>query len=210
MLLALLICAFAINIYMIEYAEPYIYSDISSVPPKFTVIIPGAKVYKNNVSHVVRDRIEAGVSCINAEKAQRILISGDHGRKDYDEVNQMRIFAQDNYGVTEDIIFMDHAGFSTYETMYRARDIFCVDNAIVTSQKFHLARCIYIARKLGLDAVAYQAPEITPFSKRLHISWEVREFFARIKSFYLVHTKAKPKFLGEKIPITEDSRKSYD
>ena len=121
------------------------------------MIVPGAKVYKNTVSHVVRDRIEAAVNCLKNKKAERVLISGDHGRKGYDEVNRMRIFMQDVYGTDENLIFMDHAGFSTYETMYRAREIFCIEDAVVVTQAFHTARAVYIGRKLGLDVIAYEA-----------------------------------------------------
>ena len=199
-----------INLYIINYAKPYIYTDISSLPESYTVIIPGAKVYANNISYVVRDRIEAGVDCVNHSKAQRILISGDHGRTDYDEVNQMRQYMQRIYNVQPDIIFMDHAGFSTYETMYRARDIFCVDSAVVVTQKFHLARAVYIGRKLGLNIVGYEAPELTGYSKQTHASWNTRETLARIKAFFMVQLKSKPTYLGEQIPITGNSKDSWD
>lgn len=199
-----------INLYVINFSKPYIYSSVSDLPQKYTVIVLGARVYKNNVSHIVRDRIEAGSECIKNGKAQKVLISGDHGTKDYDEVNRMKDFMQNIYGIDKDIIFTDHAGFSTYETMYRARDIFCVKDAIIVSQKFHLARSVYIAKKLGLDVVAIEAPEINQFSKRLHYSWEIRESLARVKAFFSVLFNAKPKFLGDKIPITENASASWD
>lgn len=107
-------------------------------------------------------------------------------------------------------IFLDHAGFSTYESMYRARDVFLMNDVIVVSQEFHLPRAIYIARKLGLNAVGYVAPEISPFSKKTHISWNIREFLARVKSFFLVAFNAKPTYLGEAIPISGDGRASWD
>ena len=107
-------------------------------------------------------------------------------------------------------IFLDHAGFSTYETMYRARDVFLMDDVIVVSQEFHLPRAIYIARKLGLNAVGYVASEISPFSKKTHISWNIRESLARVKSFFLVAFNAKPTYLGEAIPISGDGRASWD
>ena len=194
--------AAGINLYIINYAKPFIYTNITSLPESYTVIIPGAKVYANNISDVVRDRIEAGVDCVNHSKAQRILISGDHGRTDYDEVNQMRLYMQRIYNVQPDIIFMDHAGFSTYETMYRARDIFCVNDAVVVTQKFHLARSVYIGRKLGLNIVGYEAPELTGYSKQTHTNWNTREALARIKAFFMVQLNSKPTYLGEKIPIT--------
>lgn len=199
-----------INLYVVNFAKPFIFSDISELPQKYTVIILGARVYKNNVSHIVRDRLEAGANCIKNKKAQKVLISGDHGRKNYDEVNRMKDFIQNVYRIDENIIFLDHAGFSTYDTMYRARDIFCVKDAIIVSQKFHLARSVYIAKKLGLDVVAIEAPEITPFSQKLHTSWKIRESLARVKAFFYVLFDVKPVCLGEKIPITEKAELSWD
>lgn len=200
----------SVNLYVINYAKPYVYSNANDLPEKYTVILPGAKVYSNNVSSVVRDRIEGTLRCVNAGKAERILVSGDHGRKNYDEVNQIRLYMQRVYGTDESIIFMDHAGFSTYETMYRARDIFCVKDAIVVTQKFHIYRSVYIARKLGLDVVGLEAPEMVAYRKTLHYSWEFREFMARIKAFLFLIYKPKPTYLGEQIPITGDSKLSWD
>ena len=200
-----------VNVYMVLYAKPYIYSDVASLPKnKYTVILPGAKVYSNNVSHVVRDRIEGSLQCLNAGKAKKILVSGDHGRKDYDEVNEIRKYMQSVYGTDGSLIFMDHAGFSTYETMYRARDIFCVTDAIIVTQKFHVYRSVYIARKLGIDAVALEAPELVRYAPQLHKMWEFREFLARIKAFFSVALCIKPTYLGEKIPITGNSLDSWD
>lgn len=199
-----------INLYMINYAKSFTYTNVSDLPEKYTVIVPGGKVYSNSVSHVVRDRIQAASECIENGKAQRVLLSGDHGQTNYDEVNQMKNFMTKNYGTDENIIFMDHAGFSTYETMYRARDIFCVNDAVVVTQKFHTARSVYIARKLGLDVVAYEAPVVTRFSEKTLLLWDVRETLARVKSFFLVAFHAKPTYLGEQIPITGDAKLSWD
>lgn len=205
-----LAAVFIINIYMLNYASPYIYTSLKDVPSRYTVIIPGARVYQDTVSHVVRDRLEAGAECIKNGKSSRVLISGDHGRKNYDEVNRMKDFMTRIYSVDENIIFTDHAGFSTYETMYRARDIFCVKDAVIVTQEFHAVRCAYIARKLGLDAVVYAAPEITPFTASTHRAWTVRECLARVKTFFLVLTDASPSYLGEQIPITGDPSASWD
>lgn len=208
--LLILLITFAINRYMISFSKKYIYKSVENIPQRYAVIVPGARVYSNNISYVVRDRVEGAAECIKKNKAQRVLISGDHGRKNYDEVNQMRKYMQKIYDIDKEIIFMDHAGFSTYETMYRARDIFCVDGAIIVTQEFHTVRSVYIARKLGLDVVAYEAPELNPFSKRIHTSWNLREYFARVKSFFLVACYAKPTYLGEKIPITGSAFASWD
>ena len=194
-----------INLYVINYASPHIYKDVSELPEKYVVIIPGAAVYKNSVSHVVRDRVEAAVSCYNAGKAQKYLVSGDHGTKEYDEVNKIKNFMIQSYNVDENLVFLDHAGFSTYETMYRARDVFCVEGAVVSTQEFHLARAVYIGRKLGLDVVGIEAPEIYSYRTSLKAWWEIRECLARVKAFFEVLFNVKPKYLGDQIPITGDA-----
>ncbi len=199
-----------VNLYIVAYARPYVYKDVNSLPYKYTVILPGARVYSNTVSHVVADRIEGTLRCIDAGKAERILVSGDHGRKNYDEVNQILAYMKRVYGTADDIIFLDHAGFSTYETAYRARDVFCVKDAIIVTQKFHTYRAVYIARKLGLDAVALEAPELFPYTGRIRASWAVRETLARVKAFINVARGAKPTYLGEQIPITGDPAASRD
>ena len=199
-----------VNLYVIAYARPYVYRDVESLPSRYTVILPGAKVYSNTVSHVVADRIEGTLRCIEAGKAEHILVSGDHGRRDYDEVNQILAYMQRVYGTDDSIIFLDHAGFSTYETVYRARDVFCVKDAIIVTQKFHVYRAVYIARKLGLDAVALEAPEQFPYTGRMRASWAVRETLARVKAFINVARGAKPTYLGEQIPITGDPAASRD
>ena len=203
-----------VNLYVVSYARPYVYSDVNSLPYKYTVILPGARVYENNVSLVVAERIEGTLRCINTGKAERILVSGDHGHKDYDEVNQILAYMKRIYDVDDERVFLDHAGFSTYETVYRARDIFCVKDAAIVTQKFHVYRAVYIARKLGLDAVGLEAPEMWHLSKslrsRMRAGWECREFLARIKAFFNVAMKSKPTYLGEQIPITGDSMPSRD
>ncbi|MCF0241077.1 MAG: YdcF family protein [Treponema sp.] len=199
-----------INVYMISFSKPYIYNSISELPEKYVVIIPGAKVYENNVSFVVRDRIDVGLNVVKEGKADKILVSGDHGRKKYDEVNEMKAFMLKNYSIDKNIVFLDHAGFSTYETMYRARDVFCVESCVIVTQRFHCARAVYIGRKLGMDVVALEAPAITPYRKHIKINWEVREFLARIKNFFLVIFKAKPTYLGDIIPITGDPKLTWD
>lgn len=199
-----------VNIYEVQSTKDFIYSNASDVPSKYTVLIPGAKVYTSSVSHVVNDRISAAVNLVNDEKCQVYLVSGDHGTKNYDEVNVIKNFMQKNYDADESKIFLDHAGFSTYETMYRARDVFCVSDVVIVTQKKFAPRAAYIARKLGLDAVVYEAPEIYPYARKTKFSWAIREFLARVKAFFDVTFHAKPKYLGDQIPITGDPSLSWD
>lgn len=203
--------ALGINIYMISFSKDYIFSEVEDVPAAQASMILGAGVSTSGtISFVARDRVEAALDLYHRGKAEKVIISGDHGRKNYDEVNSMKNYIKLMHHIDDQDIFLDHAGFSTYESMYRARDVFLMDDVIVVSQEFHLPRAIYIARKLGLNAVGYVAPEISPFSKKTHISWNIREFLARVKSFFLVAFNAKPTYLGEAIPISGDGRASWD
>ena len=202
--------ALVINLSIIYMAKPYIVSSLEELPESYTVIIPGAKVYETTVSHVVHDRIDCALNVLNAEKAKKILVSGDHGRKDYDEVNAIKDFMVKNYGTDESVVFLDHAGFSTYETMYRARAIFNVSECTVVSQAAFIHRAVYIARKLGLNAVGITAPALHPYAAATQRMWKVREFLARIKAFFDVLFRVKPTYLGEQIPITGDASLSWD
>ncbi|MBR5645983.1 MAG: YdcF family protein [Treponema sp.] len=213
-LLSILILIFLsfvlINYRIVSFSKKYIYSEIEQVPAKYTSIVPGAAVYGNrSVSYVLRDRIEGAMALIEEGKCRRFLVSGDHGTKEYDEVNAARKYVLKMHNVDESIIFMDHAGFSTYETMYRARDVFCVSDCCIVTQKFHIYRAVYIARKLGLDAVGFIAPEINRFSEKTRMSWEIRESFARVKAFFNVAFHTKPTYLGDKIPVTGDGHETW-
>lgn len=200
-----------INLYMISYTKDYIYVESEDVPNAQCAMILGAGVSSTGViSHVARDRVEAAMKLYHHGKVDKVIISGDHGRKNYDEVNSMKNYIKIMHHIKDEDIFMDHAGFSTYESMYRGRDVFQIKDLIVISQEFHIARSVYIARKMGLNAVGFVAEEITPFSKLTHLSWQVREVLARVKSFFLVEFNVKPTYLGEPIPITGDGRASWD
>lgn len=206
-----LLLTLIINLYMITYTKDYIFFNSDDVPETQCAMILGAGVSSiGTISHVARDRIEAALELYHQGKVEKIIISGDHGRKNYDEVNSMKNYIKIMHHIDDEDIFMDHAGFSTYESMYRGRDVFLIEDVVVISQEFHMARSVYIARKMGLNAVGFVAKEITPFTKVTHISWKIREFLARVKSFFLVAFNAKPTYLGDVIPITGDGRASWD
>lgn len=177
------------------------------VSPAQTVMILGARVFGDDVlSHVYEDRTLTALEIYRSGKAQKILISGDHGRKEYDEVNAAKDYLLER-GVNGDDIFLDHAGFDTYDSMYRAREIFKVKSLIVVTQGFHLPRAVFIARELGLEAYGVSA------DKRVYagaLRNDVRESLARVKAALDILFHSKPKFLGEAVPITGDSRLSWD
>lgn len=198
------------NAFVVLSARPFVFRSVADVPPKYTAVVPGAGARNGRVSFVFRDRIEGAVSLMEAGRAEKIIVSGDHGRKDYDEVNSALSYMKKVHGISDGDVFLDHAGFSTYDTMYRARDVFCVRDAVIVTQPFHAARCVFIARALGLDAVAYVAPELNRLPRRAKIVWEIRESLARVKAVIDVVSRAKPVYLGEQIPVTGSSAATRD
>ena len=125
-------------------------------------------------------------------------MSGDHGRKEYDEVNVMKEYAIKN-GVPSEDIFMDHAGFSSYESIYRAKEIFEANKIIIVTQKYHLYRALYIANQLGLDAYGVNS------DPRQYVGTtyrECREILARNKDFIKCIFKPKSTYLGDSIPVS--------
>lgn len=200
----------AINIYVIKYAEKYVFTDIKNLPNKQTVLVLGAKVQDMKLSPILYDRVVKGNEIYKSGKAEKILLSGDHGRKNYDEVNAMKKYVMENIkDIDYSDIFMDHAGFDTYDSMYRARDVFGTKSIIIVTQEFHIYRAVYIARKLDIDAVGFSVSE-SRYSKELQLNWDIRECLARVKAFFDVLLDSKPKFLGDKIPIIGDGKASWD
>ena len=157
-------------------------------------------------SAMLEDRLKRAVELYQMGASAKLLMSGDHGESDYDEVATMKSFAV-NAGIASEDIFMDHAGFSTYESMYRAKEIFQVRKVIIVTQAYHLHRAIYIAQKLGLEAYGVAA-DYRSYSGQS--SREVREVLARTKDFVTCLFKPEPTYLGETIPIWENGDLTND
>jgi vancomycin permeability regulator SanA len=207
--LVLLGSVFGLTNYHVEQAgEKYIFS-ADQVPDAEVVLVLGAYVLPNgNVSTMLNDRLMVGYELYKNGKAPRILVSGDHGQTNYDEVNTMKSFLKAK-GVPSQDIFMDHAGFSTYESMYRARDIFQVKKVIIVTQHYHLKRAVFIARELGVEAygVASDLHNYGPVMAQ----YQLREMAARNKDFWLAKIiKPQPTFLGDAIPVFGDGRATDD
>ncbi len=149
-------------------------------------------------SDMLGDRLKMSVELYKNGVAPKIIMSGDHGQADYDEVNTMKQYAKDN-GVPSEDIFMDHAGFSTYESLYRAKEIFGVNSVVIVSQEYHLYRAVYIAEKLGIKAYGVGADYQTYVGQSVR---DAREVLARVKDFTTTIFKPKPTYLGEKIPVS--------
>ena len=171
------------------------------------VIVLGCQVRSDgSLSDMLNDRLAQGVELYHTGAAPKLIMSGDHGRVNYDEVNAMKQFAIDN-GVPSEDVFMDHAGFSTYETMYRAKEIFGAEKVVIVTQEYHLYRAIYIAEQLGLEAYGVSADLRT---YRGQTKRDVREVLARCKDFAMCLFKPEPTFLGEAIPVSGNGDQTND
>jgi vancomycin permeability regulator SanA len=192
---------FGVQIYIEQFTKSYIIQDISNVPESDAVMVLGALVYSSSgkPSPVLKDRLDYGYELYMQGKTKKILVSGDNGQPEYDEVNVMKNYLLEK-GVPREDIFMDHAGFNTYDSMYRAKEIFCIETLLISTQDFHLGRAVYIARKMGIDAYGYSRSNR---GAQLRQS-TLRESFARVKAVVDVAIKRKPKYLGDKIPIGGD------
>ena len=171
------------------------------------ILVLGCYVYDDGrPSHMLEDRLKRSVALYQLGTSSKILMSGDHGQTTYDEVAAMKLYAV-NQGIVSEDIFMDHAGFSTYESMYRARDIFQAKKIVIVSQKYHLYRAIYIAQQLGLDVYGVSADYRTYSGQ---FKYDVREVLARVKDFCVCVFKPEPTFLGDAIPVSGDGNFTND
>lgn len=178
--------------------------EIDSAP---VVIVLGAKVKADGQpSDILRDRLLTAIDLYRAGSVEKILVSGDDGQVEYDEVNAMRLYLL-GADVDPDDIFLDHAGFDTYDSMIRASKIFGVTKAIVVTQAYHLPRALYLADAFGIDAQGVAADRQT---YRGMLRYQVRELLADTKSVVDVIVGAPPHFLGEAIDITADGRATWD
>jgi SanA protein len=188
-------------------AQLHTIEQLPTASTQVTGILLGAKVYANGgLAPMMQDRADTAIDLYNQKKITTILVSGDHGTKTYDEVNTIKNYLLE-HGIPAENIFMDHAGFDTYDSLYRARDIFQVKEAVIVSQKFHLPRALFIANKLGVSSQGVIADRaVYPGLKRNYL----RERLASVKAVLDIVLGTRPRFLGEVIPITGDSKKSWD
>ena len=192
---------FGIDFYVRSSTKDRIISpeNASSVSDADCILVLGAGIRTDgSPSPMLQDRLNTGIALYQNGAAPKLFMSGDHGRKKYNEVQTMKDIALDQ-GVPSEDVFMDHAGFSTYDSLYRARDVFQARKVIIVTQKYHLYRALYIARSLGLDAwgVSADTRRYRGQSQR-----DFREILARDKDFFVSVFKPVPKYLGDTIPIT--------
>lgn len=201
---------FAVNGYVVLLSGDN-FATIKELKEKETkadaVVVLGAQVKPDGKPSVMlRERLDTGIEIYKAGLSERIIMSGDHGSDDYDEVNTMKDYAIDQ-GVPSEHIFMDHAGFSTYESMYRAKEIFQAENIIVVTQKYHLYRAIYDAEAMGMQAEGVACDTAVYSGDKYR---KFRESIARVKDVGCQVLKPEPACMGEQIPISGNGNVTND
>ena len=199
-IIIIILFVLTINLYVKKSSRKQILTSkmVSQLEDIDCIIILGAGIWNGRPSHMLEDRLLTGIELYKNGVAPKIIMSGDHGREDYDEVNVMKDFAIEK-GVPSEDIFMDHAGFSSYESIYRAKEIFKAKKVVIVTQEYHLYRSLYIANSLGLEAygVGSDPRQYVGATYR-----ELREILARNKDFVKCIFKPAPTYLGETIPVS--------
>lgn len=191
------------NMTVLWQARSYIVSAPEQLSSAQTAIVLGAGVYKDgSLSPILKERVDRAAALYRAGIVAKILVSGDNGSRDYNEVSPVHAYLVEK-GIPAADIFLDYAGFDTYDTMYRARAIFQVRSAVVVTQSFHLPRAVFTARDLGIKAQG-----IPPANDLGSWRNSLRESLSRVKAVFDALRRPDPVYLGETIPITGDGRAS--
>ncbi len=186
-----------LNVYVNMYGNKRI-TTVKKATHKKVILVLGARVWSDGqLSQMLQDRVDVAIELYKAKKVDKILMSGDNGRKDYDEVGAMKNYAVSK-GVNAKDIFKDHAGFDTYDSMYRAKAIFGIEDMYISTQEYHLKRAVYIAEKLGVEANGIIADKYI-YPKMTY--YKMRESIAIVKDFFAVIFNEQPKYLGKPIDI---------
>jgi len=200
---------FGINAYVKDAATKRILTpqEAAELSDVDCILVLGCGIHADgSPSRMLADRLSRSVELYELQAAPKLLMSGDHGSAEYNEVATMREYALER-GVPSEDIFMDHAGFSTYDSMYRAKEVFGADKIIIVTQDYHLYRAIYIAQELGMEAYGVAAQDIRYSGQTMR---DIREILARVKDFFFTMFKPKPTYLGEAIPVSGDGNITVD
>ena len=206
-IITLIFSFFITNFYVVLSVKNRVITnnDYKNIKDVQCIIILGAGIRGDEPSPLLRDRLDKGIELYFEGVAPKIIMSGDHGKKNHDEVNVMKDYAIDK-GVPSEDIFMDHAGFSTYDTMYRAKNVFGVKKAIIVTQKYHIYRSLYIANQIGIDA--YGVP--TLIKRKNAVFREVREVLARGKDLIKTAISSSSNYKGETISLEQSGDVTND
>lgn len=195
--IAILLLSFSVSFMMRAAETRYTYADIAQVPQTEVGIVLGASIVQGKPSPILKNRADAAIQLYKAGKISKILITGDDGQPGYDEVTPVRTYLV-GAGIPSENIMLDRAGFDTYSSMHRARNVFQVTSATIITQEFHLPRAIFIARSLGVDAYGFVAPGGEGFTREYF-----REVPASIKALIDLATRRQPQYLDESSLSTE-------
>lgn len=198
-IIILMIAIFSLNIYVVNNTKNEIVKEenVSNIEGVDCILILGAGIWGDKPSPMLEDRLKEGITLYKKGTIKKIIMSGDHSREDYDEVKIMKEYAESE-GVPSEDIFMDHAGFSSYDSVYRAKEIFGVQKMIIVTQKYHLYRSLYIAKKLGIEAYGIESNLRTYPGQ---VFREIREILARDKDYFKCIMKPEASIMGEKISL---------
>ena len=213
-IIILILCALigimmlSINFYVVNKTKSKIVTEkqANELENVDCILVLGAGIWGDKPSPMLEDRLLQGITLYNNQTSSKIIMSGDHGKEEYDEVNVMKDFAIEK-GVKSEDIFMDHAGFSTYDSVYRAKEIFKAQKIIIVTQKYHLHRALYVAEKLGIEAYGVASD---PREYRGQVVRELREVLARDKDFFKCIIKPEPTYLGDTIPVSGNGDATND
>lgn len=182
---------------IVSSSRQHVYENIEDVPQADAALILGAAILRNgNLSPVLKDRVDQAIELYQAGKVEKIIASGDNSTKDYNEVQPIRTYLR-AAGIPDEDIFLDYAGFDTYSSIYRARDVFLAKSLSIVSQSFHLPRAVFIARKLGLEASGVSADR-----GHYKLVNYFREMLADVKAAANLLSAREPKYLGDPIPLS--------
>lgn len=201
-----IIAVLSVNFYVKKETNSLIYKSDEKIPSTNVGIIFGAGINGDKPSKYLKDRLDAGIRLYNSKRINKILLSGDNGSDEHDELTVMKTYCYE-HGVDTTKIYIDYAGFDTYSTMSRAKTIFKVDNAILVSQQYHLNRAIYIGKNLGIKAVGYSANN---GNYKGYNYVRFREYFSIFKSVIDVLRNREPHFSGTEININGHSNYSKE
>lgn len=185
----------------------FIFKDTSAIKEAQAALVLGASVKPNKeMSDVFRDRVDTAIKLYNEKKVSKIIISGDHGKKYYDEVSAAKKYILEKNIPPEDV-FLDHAGFDTYDSVYRAKYIFKAQSIVIVTQDFHLPRAIFIARRLGHNVQGLSA-DLHSYSGINFM--RNREIFANVKAYFDILLNEKSEFLGPQIDLNGSGVVTWD
>lgn len=191
-----------INVFVYTTGKSFI-KDITELHEADAILLPGASVRSNGLlSPIYKERADKAAQLYVMGKAGAILVSGDNGEVNYNEVTPAVAYLTKEKGIPASDVFSDYAGFDTYNSVYRAKEIFEVESVIVVSQAEYLPRALYLAKEVGIEVQGVSAGD------ELNLFGWFRERFASIKAFFDAVTHHESKFLGSKIPISGDGRNS--